>query len=124
MSDQKPDEPREYVGDRPYTIAATIVSLIIGLPAAVAAGLLLYGLNRPAIQSGGQVNVTLNALAFPLALVVSGVILAGAVFVLPMRMAKRTGRVLDPNLYPMTGVISVAVLLIGAFVLAILLRII
>lgn len=126
MTDQKPDEPKPntYVGERPYTIAVTIVSLIIGLPAAVAAGLLLYSFNQPATQSGGQVNVTVNALAFPLALVVSGIILSISVFILPMRMARRTGHILDPNLYPMTGVVSVAALMIGAFVLAILLRLI
>jgi hypothetical protein len=124
MSDQRPGDPGSWVGDRPYTIAVTIVSLIIGLPLAIVVGLLLYSLNQPATQSAGQVNLTVNALAFPLALVVSGAILAFAVFFLPMQMARRTGRVLDPNLYPMTGVVSVAALLVGAFVLAIVFRVI
>lgn len=124
MPDQKPEGSDGFVGERPYTIAVTIVSLIIGLPIALIVGAILYSLNQPATQSGGQINVTVNALALPLALVVSGIILAFTVFFLPMRLARRTGHVLDPNLYPLVGVISVAALMVGAFVLAILFRVI
>lgn len=66
----------------------------------------------------------MSAFGFPLALLLSGLVLALAVFWLPMRFAKRANRVLDPTLYPMMGVLCVAALLVVAFILGIALQVI
>lgn len=114
----------DYRGDQPYTLRVTALSLLIGLPIAVLLGALFYSLNQPATQAGGQVTLTINALALPAALLVSGIVLAVSVFWLPMRFARRAERVLDPTLYPMIGVLSLAVLMVSAFVLAIVFKLI
>jgi len=111
-------------GERAYTIKLTILCLVIGIPLAAACGLLLYSLNQPVTQVGGTVRFSFNSLGLPLAFVVSLLVFALTIFWLPVRIARRAGRILDPHIYPMMGVISVAVLLVAAFVLAITLNII
>ncbi len=112
-------------GDQPYTIRITILSLAIGLPIAILGGALLYSLSKPlAPDANGQVSWSFGAFAFPLALLLSGGVLAWSVFILPVILARRAERVLDPRIWPMMGVVSLAVLLTLAFVAGIVLNII
>ena len=64
-------------GDRPYTVRLIITCLVIGLVIAIPAGALLYSLNKPLTLQNGDAVWTFGAVAFPLALLVSGVVLAG-----------------------------------------------
>src|SRR5579859_3377592 len=114
MTDSRPmpDELNIPRGDRPYTVRLIIVCLVIGLLIAIPAGALLYSLNKPLTLQDGSVTWTFGALAFPLALLVSGVVLAGSVFTLPLIIARRTKRVLDPTLWPALGVYLLTALLV------------
>jgi hypothetical protein len=103
-------------GERAYTIRLTIVCLAIGLVIAIPVGALLYSLNKPLTLQNGDVVWTFGALAFPLALLVSGAVLAGSVFALPLTIARRAERVLDPTLWPALGVYVLTGLLVVAFV--------
>jgi hypothetical protein len=107
------------VGDRPYTIKVTILSLVVGIPLAAILGLFVLSLNRPLNIDKGQVSFTAYAFALPVALLISFVVLSVAVFWLPMRLARRANRILDPSLYPMTGVLSLAGIAVVAFFAAI-----
>ncbi len=111
-----PDELNTPRGDRPYTVRLIIVCLVIGLLIAIPAGALLYSLNKPLTLQNGDAVWTFGAVAFPLALLVSGVVLAGSVFTLPLIIARRSGRVLDPTLWPALGVYVLTGLLVIAFV--------
>jgi hypothetical protein len=126
MTDSTPlpgesDMPRRptWRGDRPYTIRLTMACLVIGLVIAIPAGALLYSLNRPLTLQNGDVAWTFGTVAFPLALLVSGVVLAGSVFTLPLIIARRSGRVLDPTLWPALGVYVLTGLLVVTFVVGI-----
>ncbi len=123
-NDPQPPPSPPLRGDEPYTIRITILCLLIGVPIAAAAGLLLYSLSKPLTPVNGQVTLAFSSFAFPLALLVSGAVLAWSVFILPVTFARRAERVLDPRLWPMMGVLSLAGLLVVAFVAAILLNII
>lgn len=123
MTDSRPiptnsDAPKDptWRGDRLYTIRLTVACLLIGLVIAIPAGVLLYSLNKPLTLQNGDVNWTFGAVAFPLALLVSGVVLAGSVFTLPLIIARRAGRVLDPTLWPALGVYVLTGLLVIAFI--------
>jgi hypothetical protein len=48
------------------------------------------------------------------------IILAWSVFSLPVRMARRQSIVLDPNVWPATGVIALSIIVIVAFFAAML----
>ena len=124
MTDSRPmtsgtDTPHgpTWRGDRPYTIRLTITCLVIGLVIAIPAGVLLYSLNKPLTLQNGDVVWTFGAVAFPLALLVSGLVLAGSVFTLPLIIARRAGRVLDPTLWPALGVYVLTGLLVVVFIL-------
>ena len=112
-------------GERLYTVVLTVLCLIFGLAVAVPSGAVLYSLNHPlTVGVDNQVSWTFGAFAFPLALLVSGGILAASVFILPLRIARRAGRILDPSLWPAVGVYSLTVLLVVVFITGIVLRII
>ncbi len=107
------DAPR---GDRPYTIRITILCLLIGVPVAAIGGIALYSVNSPlTATTSGSVNWSFAAVAFPLALLVAGAVLAWSVFILPVTLARRSGHVLDPQIWPMAGVLSLTALLVLAF---------
>ena len=119
-----PEVP-ELRGERLYTVLLTLLCLIFGLAVAIPSGALLYSLNHPlTVGVDNQVSWTFGAFAFPLALLTSGGMLAASVFILPLRIARRAGRVLDPSLWPAIGVYSLAVLLVVAFIAGIVLRVI
>lgn len=112
-------------GERRYTLLLTVACLIGGLVVAIPAGAAIYSLNQPlTVSSTNEVTWTFGAFAFPLALFVSGGVLAASVFILPLRIARRAGRVLDPALWPAIGVYSLTALLVFAFIAGIALRII
>ena len=111
-------------GDRPYTIRLSIVCLLLGLAVAIPVGLLLYGQRQTLAVQNGQVAWSFGAFAFPLALLVSGAILASSVFFLPVAIARRAERVLDPGLWPAFGVYTLTALLAGAFILGMILGVI
>jgi hypothetical protein len=99
--------------------------LFIGVPIAAVVGGALYKLNSPLTTSAsGAVNWSFGAVALPLALLVAGAVLAWSLFVLPVMLARRSGHILDPQIWPMAGVISLATLLVLAFVAGILFNII
>ena len=122
MTDFNPnDADRQVTGDnRRYTIWLTLGCLAVGVIIATPVGLLLYGFNQPLAVQNGQVAWSFGAFAFPLALIVSGIILAASVFFLPVRLARRAGRRLDPTIWPVWGVYALTAILVAAFVLAIL----
>ena len=108
-------------GERSYTVRITIACLLLGLIVAIPIGLLLYSQRQTLAVSNGQVGGwSFGVIAFPLALLVTSVILAASVFFLPAFIARRTGRVLDPGLWPAFGVYVLTTLLAGAFVLGML----
>lgn len=111
-------------GDVPYTVRITLLSLAIGIPIAAAAGALLYSVSKPLTPVNGAVTFSFSSFAFPLALLVSGAVLAWSIFVLPVSFARRAERVLDPSVWPMLGVLSLAGLLVLVFILAILFNVI
>ncbi len=114
--DQEP--PR---GDRAFTYRVTFASLGFGVTAAGAAGLLLLSLRQPLTTTAeGGVVWSLGMFMVPLAGFVSVAILAWSIFSLPVRLAKRRGVVLDPEVWPMTGAVAVGILVIVGFVAAIL----
>jgi len=114
MSDQH--EPLIPRGDRLLTLRVTFVSLFIGVVGAVLVGLILLSLRQPLTpDTKGQVSWSIGAFMVPAAGLVSALILAWSVFFLPVTLARRQGIVLDPQVWPVTGAIAVAVLLIVAF---------
>ena len=122
-SDQLPPAP-VLRGERPYTVRITLICLLLGLIVALPIGLLLYDQRQTLAVTNGQVGWSFGVFAFPLALIVTGVILASSVFFLPAFIARRTGRVLDPGLWPAFGVYVLTALLAGAFVVGMLIGVI
>jgi uncharacterized integral membrane protein len=111
--------------DRGFTYRVTIASLIIGVLLAAAAALIVFSLTRPVtFDEQGQVNWSVGAILFPLAAVFVGSILFWSVFGLPLRVARRRGVILDPEVYPWTGAVLIGALFGGGFVLAMILGII
>lgn len=117
--DQLPPAPL-LRGDRPYTVRITLLCLLLGLVVAIPIGLLLYGQRQTLTVSNGQANWAFGDFAVPLALLATGVILATSVFFLPAFISRRSGRVLDPGLWPAFGVYILTALLAGAFVVGML----
>ncbi|PJF36868.1 MAG: hypothetical protein CUN49_03300 [Candidatus Thermofonsia Clade 1 bacterium] len=114
----EPETPLEI--DRSFTYRVTIASLIVGVILAGIAALILFSLARPlTADEQGNVNWSLSGLLFPAAAVFVGTILFWSVFGLPLRVARRRGVILDPEIYPWTGAVLLGVFFIGAFVLAI-----
>lgn len=122
-ADHAPESPLEI--DRGFTYRVTIASLIIGVLLAAAAALIVFSLTRPVtFDEQGQVNWSVGAILFPIAAVFVGSILFWSVFGLPLRVAKRRGVILDPEVYPWTGAVLIGALFGGGFVLAMILGII
>ncbi|HLY24751.1 MAG TPA: hypothetical protein VKQ72_00335 [Aggregatilineales bacterium] len=115
------DEQPEFRGDRLFTYKATFVSLVIGLVAAAAIGFALVSLSHPLTASKEGVSFSPGAFMLPLAGLLCMIILAWSVFSLPVRMARRQNVVLDPHVWPATGVVALSVVVMGAFFGAILL---
>jgi hypothetical protein len=111
--------------DRGFTYRVIIASLIVGVLLAGVAALILFSLARPlTADEQGNVNWSVSGILFPAAAVVVGGILFWSVFGLPLRVARRRGVILDPEIYPWIGAVLIAALFSGAFVLAVLLGII
>jgi hypothetical protein len=121
--EQNAEAPLEI--DRGFTYRVTIASLIVGVLLAGVAALILFSLTRPlTADEQGNVNWSVSGILFPVAAVVVGGILFWSVFGLPLRVARRRGVILDPEIYPWIGAVLIAALFGVAFVLAILLGII
>lgn len=111
--------------DRGFTYRVIVASLIVGVILAGVAALILFSIARPlTADEQGNVNWSLSGILFPAAAVIVGGILFWSVFGLPLRVARRRGVILDPEVYPWIGAVLIAALFSGAFVLAILLGII
>lgn len=121
-----PEEPiREYAGDRLFTYQATFIALAIGVALAAIIGLLLLSLRQPLVTTtSGGIIWSFGMFMLPLAGLLTVIILAWSVFRLPVVLARRRGIILDPNVWPWTGAVAVAVLVIAAFSVAILLGVI
>lgn len=123
MNDQS--QPPVMRGDRPFTYRVTFVSLFIGVFATVVVGLILLSFRQPlTTDAKGVVNWSLGAVMIPAAMLASILILGWSVFFLPVTLARRQGVVLDPQVWPVTGATAVGILLVAAFVVAILLGLI
>lgn len=111
--------------DRGFTYRVTIASLLVGLVIATIVGLLLFGLARPlTLNEQGEINWTAQALLMPVSAVIVAVILFWSVFGLPLRVARRRGVILDPEIYPWIGAVLIGIVFVVGFVAAILLGII
>ena len=118
-------QPSELHGDRAFTYRVTFACLTVGVIASVAVGLLLLSLRQPVVTNAqGAVVWSAGVLMVPLAGLASVAILAWSVFFLPVMLARRRGVVLDPQVWPATGAIAVGVLVVVAFIAAILFGII
>jgi hypothetical protein len=122
-AEREPEAPLEI--DRGFTYRVTVASLIVGVFLAGIAALILFSLTRPlTADEQGNVNWSIGGILYPAAAVFVGVILFWSVFGLPLRVARRRGVILDPEIYPWTGAVLLGVFFIAAFVLAIVLGII
>jgi hypothetical protein len=125
LPEQQPEQEPDWGTDRPYTVMISLLSLAIGVVIALPLGALLLALRQPlSLNAEGGVNWTLGAFAIPLALVVSGAVLAWSIFFLPVRLARRQNMALDPEVWPITGVVSATVIIAAGFILALLLGVI
>jgi hypothetical protein len=121
-----PDETEEPQIDTGFTYRVTVASLLVGCVVAALAAALIIGLGQPfaAADIEGKPVWSIRQIFLPIVFVVCGIILFYAVFNLPMRIAKRRGIVLDPEIYPWTGAVLVGVLAVVLFVGAILVGVI
>jgi hypothetical protein len=111
--------------DRSFTIVATFISLGIGLIIAISVGVVLLILRQPLnVDPSGNVTWSIGMFLLPIAALITVIILIWAVFHLPVVLAARRGVNLDPEVWPAMGAIAVGVLVVIAFVLAILFRVI
>jgi hypothetical protein len=107
----------ELRGDRLYTIRVTFISLAVGVAVALVVGLTLISLRQPlTTNSTGGVVWNIGAFMLPLAGLLSMAVLAWSVFWLPVAIARRQGVVLDPQIWPATGVIALTVVIVVLFV--------
>lgn len=121
-SNPEVDEPQI---DRPFTYRVIIASVIVGAIIASAVGLILFSFARPiTVDANGNVNWAVGAVMFPISALFVIAILYWAIFSLPVRIARRRGVLLDPEVWPWTGAVIVGVLAVIGFVGAILLGII
>ena len=120
------DEPDERIfrGDRTFTYRVTFLCLAIGIVLSAVVGVVLLSLRQPLTATGGTVNWSPGAFMVPLAGFLSVAILALSVFYLPVVVARRTGFVLDPQVWPATGAVAIGILVVIGFVGAILLGVI
>jgi hypothetical protein len=107
--------------DRGFTYRVTIASLVVGIAIAVVLGVVIYGLAQPStVNAEGEVRWSAASLLFPLSFIVALGILFWSVFSLPVRIAKRRGVVLDPEVWPWTGAVIIGVIVVVGFVVAML----
>jgi hypothetical protein len=112
-----PDLQSPSVIDRGFTIRVSIASLLVGLLIATPVGLILLALGQPAtFDAEGGVEWSLRMLMLPLAAVVTVGILYWSIFRLPLRIARRRGIILDPDVWPWTGALMIGVVTIVGFI--------
>jgi len=120
-SQPQPDDRDSAPIDRPFTYAVTVASLLVGIILSAIAGLIIYGFARPSsLGADGKMTFTLSSVFFPLAALVSAAILFWSIFNLPVRIARRKGVILDPEVWPWTGAVLIAVVVVVGFVIAML----
>jgi hypothetical protein len=119
----EPDEPL-LRGDRAFTYRVTFLCLAIGVGLSAVVGIILLSLRQPITATGGSITWSPGAFMVPLAGFLSAAILALSVFYLPVVVARRTGFVLDPQVWPAAGAIAIGILVVIGFVGAILLGVI
>lgn len=126
MSNQPlPENADEPMVDRGFTYRVTVASLVVGLIAAAVAALILFGIARPiSLSEQGEVNWSIRGLLLPAGALVVGGILFWSIFNLPVRIARRRGVLLDPEVWPWTGALIAGAVAALGFVAAILLGII
>ncbi|CAG0957483.1 hypothetical protein ANRL4_00463 [Anaerolineae bacterium] len=122
VNDQPDLQDQPLYVDRPFTYKVTVASLMVGVfLAGTSAWLLLSLLQLPTEQpTAGETVWSPTRFALPATFIVSGGILFWAIFGLPVRIAKRRGVILDPEVYPWTGAVLIGVIATIAFVVAIL----
>ena len=119
--DREP-EPR---ADRPYTYRVTFISLGIGIAVLLAVDFILLALRQPlGTDAKGGMVWSFGALALPAAGLISILIMGWSIFVLPPVFSRRQGILLDTEVWPATGTITLGVLVAVVFLGAILLGII
>ncbi|HRE47302.1 MAG TPA: hypothetical protein PLD47_06205 [Aggregatilineales bacterium] len=109
--------------DRLFTVRVTVASLIVGIFGAALAAWVLLSFLRPGEADPNQPGTpawSVTQIVLPLTFIVSGGILFWAVFNLPVRIAKRRGVVLDPDIFPWTGAVLVGVIVAIGFVIGML----
>ncbi|MCC7209971.1 MAG: hypothetical protein IT323_21895 [Anaerolineae bacterium] len=112
---------REPIIDRGYTIRLSLASLLVGLVIAAPVGIALLALGRPAqVDEQGGVIWSGGMFVLPIAAVIIVAILYWSIFHLPLRIARRRGVILDPELWPWTGALALGVVIVLGFVAAIL----
>src|SRR5262245_1862530 len=107
--------------DRAFTYRVTVASLLVGLVIAAVVGLILFSLARPiVVDESGHITWSIAAIMFPVSAVVACAILYWSIFNLPVRIAKRQGVNLDPEVWPWTGAVMIGIVVLIGFVGAIL----
>lgn len=107
--------------DRGYTIRLSLASLLVGLLIAAPVGIALLALGRPAeVNEQGGVVWSGGMFVLPVAAVIIVAILYWSIFHLPLRIARRRGVILDPELWPWTGALALGVVIVLGFVAAML----
>ena len=106
----------ELRGDRAYTIRITFIALAIGLVIAAVVGLILISFRQPPTLNDKGVVWGFGAFMIPLAGLLSIGILAWSVFFLPVTLARRQDMILDPQIWPATGVVALTVIIIALFI--------
>ena len=115
------NEQPELRGDRLYTYKVTFISLGLGLAVAAVIGFVLLSLSRPLTGTNQAGTFSPGSIMLPLAGLLCMIILAWSVFSLPVRIARRRNVILDPQVWPATGVVALSITVIAAFFAAILL---
>lgn len=111
--------------DRPFTYRVTVASLIVGFILTGIAAFILFNLSRPvSLNNAGEVQWSVQAFLMPVSAILCAAILFWSIFQLPVRIAKRVGVILDPEVWPWTGAVIAGVVFAVGFVFAILLGVI
>jgi len=123
---QNPNPPEDgpFI-DRPFTYRVTVASLIAGFVLTGIAALFLFSISRPVtVSNEGEVQWSIQAFLMPISAIICAAILFWSIFQLPVRIAKRVGVILDPEIWPWTGAVIAGVIFAVGFVAAILFGII
>ena len=106
--------------DTAHTYRLSFISLAVGTVIAAIVGGLLYSLRQgPSLDAQGNPQFAIGMIMVPIAAIASVGIMAWAIFDLPVRIAKRQGVILDPEVYPWTGAIGLGVVIVVGFFAAI-----